>query len=139
MAFKEKSAWIMLVISAGAYFFYLSTILSRAGTVPLTEVSYIGTLAWTIGLVILGSIWLHMMVAMHNPKEANQEDQRDREIHQHGEYIGQWVVVAGAMAAMIMSLIEFDHFWIANTIYLAFVVSAVLGSAIKIVAYRRGF
>ncbi len=139
MSFKEKSAWIMLVISAGAYLIYLSTILSRAGSIPLAEVSYISTLLWTIGAVILVSIWMHMMVAMHNPREANMEDQRDQEIHRHGEYIGQWVVVAGAMAVMLMSLVEIDHFWIANTVYLAFVLSSVIGSAIKIVAYRRGF
>ncbi len=139
MSFKEKSAWITLVISAGVYFIYLSTIFSRAGTVPLAEVSYIGTLLWTIGLVILASIWLHVMVAMHNPREAKINDQRDREIHRYGEYVGQWVVVAGAMAALLMSLVEIEHFWIANTVYLAFVLSSVIGSAIKIVAYRRGF
>ncbi len=139
MSFKEKSAWIMLVISSAAYFVYLSTIFSRAGAVPLAEVSYVSTLLWTIGLVILASIWFHMMVAMHNPKEANQADERDKEIHRHGEYVGQWVVVAGAMAAMLMSLVEMEHFWIANIVYLAFVISSVVGSAIKIVAYRRGF
>ena len=67
------------------------------------------------------------------------EDQRDQEIHQYGEYIGQWMVVAGAMAAMLMSLLEIEHFWIANAVYLAFVLSSVIGSAMKIVAYRRGF
>jgi NADPH:quinone reductase-like Zn-dependent oxidoreductase len=34
---------------------------------------------------------------------------------------------------------EFDHFWIANAVYLAFVLSALLGSTAKVIAYRRGF
>ena len=34
---------------------------------------------------------------------------------------------------------EVGHFWIANAVYLCFVLSAVLGSVAKIVAYRRGF
>ena len=38
-----------------------------------------------------------------------------------------------------MAMAEADHFWIANVIYLAFVLSAILGSIAKIVAYRRGF
>ena len=129
----------MLVISTGVYLIYLSIIFSRAGTVPLADVSYVSTLLWTIGLVILVSIWLHVMMAMHNPREANMEDQRDKEIHRYGEYIGQWVVVAGAMAALLMSLVEIEHFWIANTVFLSFVLSSVIGSAIKITAYRRGF
>jgi hypothetical protein len=32
-----------------------------------------------------------------------------------------------------------DRFWIANVIYLCFFLSAVLGAATKIIAYRKGF
>ena len=39
----------------------------------------------------------------------------------------------------VMAMAELDYFWIANLIYLAFVLSAILGSVAKIVAYRRGF
>ncbi|MET3721556.1 MULTISPECIES: hypothetical protein [unclassified Arthrobacter] len=42
-------------------------------------------------------------------------------------------------SAWIMGLAEWQHFWIANVIYLAFAPSAILGSAAKIVAYRQGF
>lgn len=45
----------------------------------------------------------------------------------------------GALAALVLALAEADHFWIANVIYLAFALSAVLGSVAKIFAYRRGF
>jgi hypothetical protein len=38
-----------------------------------------------------------------------------------------------------MAMVELDYFWIANVIYLAFHLSAILGAAAKIVAYRRGF
>ena len=68
-----------------------------------------------------------------------QKDQRDREIHRFGEYIGQSFVVIGGVAALVLAMAEADHFWIANAIYLAFVLSSVLGCAAKIVAYRRGF
>jgi hypothetical protein len=36
-------------------------------------------------------------------------------------------------------MLEANHFWIANVIYLAFNLSSLLSSARKIVAYRRGF
>ena len=38
----------------------------------------------------------------------------------------------------VLALAEFDHFWIANAMYLVFVLSAVVGAAVKLVAYRRG-
>jgi hypothetical protein len=37
-----------------------------------------------------------------------------------------------------LAMAEFEYFWIANAIYLAFVVSALTASVVKIAAYRRG-
>ncbi|MFF5083736.1 hypothetical protein ACFY36_42370 [Actinoplanes sp. NPDC000266] len=68
-----------------------------------------------------------------------QTDQRDREIGRFGDHIGQSLVVAGAVTAMLLAFAEVRHFWIANVIYLSFVLSAVLGSTARIFAYRRGF
>jgi hypothetical protein len=39
----------------------------------------------------------------------------------------------------ILVLVGADHFWIANAMYLVFVVQAVVGAVIKLLAYRRGF
>ena len=39
----------------------------------------------------------------------------------------------------VLTLAESDYFWIANAMYLAFVLAAVVGAAVKLVAYRRGF
>jgi len=112
---------------------------SGAENTPLTEVSYVSTLLWTIGAAIAASIVLHIVVAIASPKDADKKDQRDREINRFGEYTGQSFVVIGGVAALGMSMVELSHFWIANVIYLAFVLSSILGSAAKIVAYRRGF
>ena len=40
---------------------------------------------------------------------------------------------------MVLALVEADWFWIANVIYLCFVLSAILGSVTKLAAYRRDF
>lgn len=106
---------------------------------PLTEVSYVSTLLYTIGAAIVASIVLNIVVATASPKDGDKKDQRDREIGQFGEHIGQSFVVIGGVAALGMSMAELDYFWIANAIYLAFVLSAVLGCAAKLSAYRRGF
>ncbi len=36
-------------------------------------------------------------------------------------------------------MLEQPHFWIANGVFAAFVASALVGSAVKHTAYRRGF
>jgi hypothetical protein len=39
----------------------------------------------------------------------------------------------------LLTLAEFDYFWIANAMFLAFGTAAVVGAVVKFVAYRRGF
>ncbi|TAP43491.1 hypothetical protein [Arthrobacter sp. S39] len=139
MSFEEKSAWIMGVVAAGSYGVYLAIVLGLAGTMPLVDVPYVAPLLWTVGASIALSIALHILMGISSPKEAGKKDQRDREIYRFGEYIGQSFLVIGGVAVLLMAMVETDHFWIANVIYLAFFLSAILGSVAKIVAYRRGF
>lgn len=136
MAFEEKRAWIMLVVTIAAYAFYVITLLGRAGEIPLADVPYVSTMLWTIGGAILATIVLHIVVSTTS---SDEKDQRDREIARFGDYIGMSFVVIGAVAALLMSMAEWNHFWIANVIYLGFVLSAILGSMAKLAAYRWGF
>lgn len=139
MAHEEKRAWIMLLVATGGYAAYLIVILGRARGTPLPEVSYVPALLWTMGAGFVASILLNVLVAIFSPEGYGKTDQRDREIGRFGEYAGNSLVVIGGLAALIMSMAELDHFWIANAIYLAFVLSVILGSVAKIFAYRRGF
>ncbi|MQS09293.1 hypothetical protein [Streptomyces alkaliphilus] len=140
MAFEERWAWVQGVLALGIYAVYAVVVLARAGEdVPLAEVSYVPTLLWAVGLSIVAGIVSRIAIAAIWPEGANRKDQRDREIDRFGEYVGQSLVVVGGVAALAMALAEWAHFWIANAVYLAFVLSAALGSAARIVAYRRGF
>ena len=139
MSFKEKSTWIMAITTFGAYVAYVSLIFGRAENTPLTDVPYTTTLLWTISAMVVVAIVAHIVAAIAAPEDADKEDQRDREIDRLGEYTGSWFVHIGALAALGMAAVELDHFWIANVLYLAIVLSALLASATKIVAYRRGF
>jgi hypothetical protein len=139
VAFEEKRAWIMIAVSVTSYAVYLVIILGRAGNLALAEVPYAATLLWTVGAAIATTIVLTAVAGATAPKEAGKKDERDREINRFGEYIGQSFGVIGGLAALIMSMLELDHFWIANAVYLTFMLSAVLGSVAKVFAYRRGF
>ena len=139
MAFEEKRAWVMVLVTVAAYATYVVVVLGRAGSAPLTEAAYAAPLLWSIGGAIGASILLHIALSTASPDGAGEKDQRDREIRRLGEYIGQSFLVVGGVAALGMALAEWDSFWIAYAIYLGFVLSAVLGSIVKIVAYRRGF
>jgi hypothetical protein len=139
MAFEEKRAWIMAIVSICGYAVYLVLVLGRAGDVPTADVPYVTPLLWTVGGAIVAGIAGNIAVAVASPSEADKADQRDKEISRFGEHVGQSFLVLGAVVALILAMAEQDYFWIANAIYLAFVLSAVLGSVTRIFAYRRGF
>ncbi|GAB3894223.1 hypothetical protein GCM10029964_072230 [Kibdelosporangium lantanae] len=138
MAFEEKRAWILGVVSVIAYGTYLVVVLGRAGATPLARVPYVWPLVWVVGLSIVVSIVANIAVAVVTPKDDTRTDVRDREIGRFGEHIGNSFVVIGAIAALLLAMAEAAHFWIANAVYLAFTLSAVLQSLAKIAAYRRG-
>lgn len=138
MASEEKRAWIMIVVSVCAYAIYVTTVLGRSGETPLPDVPYAATMLWTIGGAIAATIVLTIIVSMADGS-GGKTDQRDREINRFGDYIGQSFVVIGGTGGMLLAMLEVDHFWIANGIYLAFVLSSLLGSTAKIFAYRKGF
>ena len=139
MALEEKSAWVMGVVAIVGYGIYLSFILAAAEGGPIHTVDYIPALILTIGAAIVINIIVNITVGILSPRKGALKDSRDREIYRFGEYAGQSFVIAGALGALILAMFEVDHFWIANEIYLAFVLSAVLASVMKIVGYRVGF
>jgi hypothetical protein len=138
MPHEEKRTWIMGVVAVVAYAAYLVIISVKAQGIPLAEVPYAATLLWTVGGAIAASILLDILTGLGSPRHADKKDQRDREISRFGEHVGHSFIVLGGVAALLMALAELGYFWIANVLYLGFVLSAIIESTAKIVAYRRG-
>ena len=138
MSYDEKGTWAYLVASAGAYVIYLAIVGTRLLHTPVAHVPYVAVLLWTTAASVLASIAVRTMIETASPSDSRTSDVRDKEIYRSGEYASRWFVVAGAGAALIMAMVKLDYFWIANVIYLGFVLWAVAGSVVKLVAYRRG-
>ena len=138
MSYEEKRTWVYLVASTAAYGVYLVIVLGRALHTPIAQVPYVSVLLWTTGASIVASIAGRVVVETASPGDSRRADVRDKEISRFGEYASRWFVVAGAAAALLMAMAKWDYFWIANAIYLGFVMWAVAGSVVKLVAYRRG-
>jgi hypothetical protein len=111
-------------------------VLGRLRHDPVAQVPYVSTLFWTTAASIVASIVGG--VAIQGVRADRRVDVRDRDINRFGEYASRWSVIVGATAGMLMAMAEWDYFWIANVIYLGFVSWAVVGSVVKLVAYRRG-
>jgi len=138
MSIDEKNALAFLAIAVGGYATYLIVLFASAGGAPLTSADYAPILLWTVGGAIVAGILARIVIAVAAPKDADKRDQRDREVKAFGDRVGQSFVVIGAVAALLLALVRADWFWIANVVYLMFVLSAVVGSVATLVAYRKG-
>jgi hypothetical protein len=136
MTLDETRAWARLVAAVVAYGVYVAVVLGRAGGRPLPEAPYDVALLWTVGACVLGATLVETFIRTAGPKTSRVRDVRDREIGRLGDYVGQSFVVIGAVAAMLMAMAGWQRFWIANVIYLCFVLSAVLSNVTKVVVYR---
>lgn len=140
MAFEEKRTWAYLLVTIASYAVYLVIVLGRLDAASdVTAVPYAEVLLWCIGAGVIAAVVIHVGLTVASPDEADKPDERDRAIYHRTEYIGQSLTVLGGVGAMVLALLEVPHFWIANALYLAFALSAVLGSVARIVAYRKGF
>jgi len=138
MSYEEKGTWAYLAAVAGAYAVYLAIILERLQSIPAAEVSYAWVLLWTTVASVVASTVGRSLIETARPSDSRRRDVRDKEINRFGEYASRRFVVSGAAAGFILALAKADYFWIANVIYLGFVLWAIVGSVVKLVAYRRG-
>ena len=139
MSYEEKGTWVYLVIAVVGYTVYLSLLLPQLiGGVPVADVDYVPIMLWTIGGAIVVTIVLRILVEIVFPSESTRGDVRDKEIDRLGTRVGSSFVVIGALGALVLAMLEADWFWIANVVYVCFVLSAILSSITRLVAYRRG-
>ena len=138
MSYEEKGAWVYLVASVVTYAVYLVIVLRRLADTPVSEVAYISTMLWAIGISVAASIIGRIAVEIAKPSENYKIDVRDREINRFGEYAGGAVLAIAMLAPFALTLAEMDYFWIANAMYAAYTLSALVGSSVKLIAYRRG-
>jgi hypothetical protein len=139
MSFEEKGTWTYTVIAVVAALIYFAIVLGQLPQTAADDLAFQVPLLAAIGATIGLSIVAHIVVGIAAPDDAGKRDQRDKDINRYGEYVGGLVLGVAVVVPLILALSEADHFWIANTIYLAFVLSTTAGSIVKIVAYRRGF
>ena len=141
MSFAEKRSWVFLGVTAVTYLAYVAIILGRAQGTPITEVPYawpmIGSIGAMIVATIVGSI-LAALVAARDGDRRFEPDERDASIHRYGEVIGYSAFSIGVFGALILTMAEVEHFWIGNALYLSFVLTAQISTALELVAYRRG-
>jgi hypothetical protein len=139
LTLEEKRTWAAAAIMIVTLIVYVGIITVRHFQPgPLIEISWVAPMTWTFGLSGAASLAAIGIIGLRTPKSARKKDVRDADIERFGNTVSHAFVVMGGLAALILLLIDVDRFWIAHTLFYAFMVSGILGSFAKIAAYREG-
>jgi NADH:ubiquinone oxidoreductase subunit 6 (subunit J) len=147
--FEEKVTWVNLVVAVVVPVAYVAIMLGRLGDASAADVSYHWPLLIAMGasivLTIVGTIGAAIGTGISAElrgrsasDEIDRKDERDRQISRHGDLIGFYVSSAGMVGVLVLTMLEYEYFWIASALYLSFAVGMVVGSAVKIGLYHRG-
>jgi hypothetical protein len=150
MPFEEKVSWVSGFVAIVVATVYGSVIVPKVGSGPVGAIAYEVPMLIAIGamivVTIVGTILMSIGTAVTAEITGNgsvddigRTDERDDDINRRGELVGYYVSSVGVLGALALTMLRADYFWIANAILAGFLVSSVVGSAYKILIYRRGF
>ncbi|WP_240746201.1 hypothetical protein [Microbacterium sp. K21] len=142
MVYEERNAWAGLIVSPIVMVVYVVLVLQQAGGGPLTAVDWFPLMLWVIGGGIVATIILSVgwgiIAGLRDPDGVGRSDIRDRDISRMGGRVEQAFVVIAGVGVIALCAVGADVFWIANTMFAGFAVSAFIGGIARVVAYRRG-
>lgn len=142
MVYEERNAWSGLLVGAVVITAYVVIVLQQASGRSVTEVDWLPPMLWTIGIGIVATIVISIVwgiiAGAKDPDGVGRSDVRDRDITRMGARVEQAFVVIAGLGVIALCAVGADVFWIANTMFAGFAVSAMVGSVARVVAYRRG-
>ncbi len=138
MSFEEKVNWVYGVVMVAVFGVYFASILGQARTTAVAEIAFQQPMIAAIIVAVVANILGSILVAISKPSEADKHDARDKEINRFGEYVGGSVLGVAMVLPLGLALAEADPFWIANAMVAGFVLSSLVSTVVKLVAYRRG-
>jgi len=142
MVYQERNTWATLIATVITVPIYIVIVLVQADGGSLTEVEWVPILLWTMGASIVGAIVISILwgifAGIGDPAGVGVSDQRDRDISRLGSRLGYGVLVAFALLALVLSMVEADWFWIGNALFFGFALATLVGDIARVVAYRRG-
>ena len=150
MPFKEKLTWVSVAVTVMVAVVYFVVVLGRLQDTSVGDVAY----QWPMIIAFIASIVLNIVGTIimaigtgisaeirgrRAADEIDRSDERDKTISRRGDLIGYYVASAGMVGVLALTMLRYEYFWIATSLYLSFVVATLVSSAVKLVTYHRGF
>jgi hypothetical protein len=137
MTATQRYQWaygFAVLVTSGAYFVWLGV---QLASTPAADVEYVRALLWTL----LASFIVHTFgrgFAAHASRGDSATDERDRAINRRADAICFLVFSVLAAVPLALGLADVDPFWITNSLFLAFSLTAIVGVGLRGWLYRTG-
>lgn len=150
MSFEEKLTWVNTITTVIVAAVYAWIVGGQIAAGPVTDIAYQKPMIIALGaivvLTIAGAIAMAIGTAVGvkisgegSVDDIDRKDERDVHINRRGDLAGYYVAAVFMFGILAMTMLEYPHFWIANAVFVALLASGLTSSAVKLVAYHRGF
>lgn len=139
MAFKEKSAWFMLVVTLilGASYFAKVLVLFEGSEMPSPTLP--GLIKFTVSLTVF-SIIGHIILASIAPKDAHAPlDEREQRIMAKASAASYTIFAFGSVLSLFGYLLQSDGNALFYGVFASLVISQLVEYASRIYFYRATF
>lgn len=149
MSIYERINTAGLVTSLLVLAWYALQVVPQMSEMPVAEIAYTRPMIYAVVIGVILSIVTAIVVSVGSAiwlaiKEGEDavdadfgnEDERDKHIGRLGDAMGGHLLSVAVIGAMVLIWMDFDTFWVANSLFVGAWSSAVVGTVIKLVAYR---
>ncbi|WP_420431070.1 hypothetical protein [Hyphobacterium sp.] len=138
MSFREKSNWVLLMLTAIIYGAYFSTTIRGALADGVPETADNARLFGAVFLMVVLTIVAHVLMAIVFRQDAEEVDERDRVIELRGDQRGGLLTAVGLFSVLGLALTGASVFWMAHVALGALVGAEIVKAVSKLIDYRRG-
>lgn len=137
MAFREKSAWVMMALMAAAGLYYLNLALGAGQELGAAAPPVSIFIPFTL-VVIIGSVAAQTILALMAPREAAAPaDERERPLLDRAGHWSGILLAAGAASALLHFFFHGDGMLLFHMIMGSLILSQIAEYALQIALIRR--
>jgi len=138
VGFNEKLYWSIIILTIIVAAWYADAAIAFAANSTTAIEDFSAYLWWAMGIYVVAIIVGTILVAIFD-KDKNKEtyDERDNIIDMRSERIASYAQGFGLFGILVMVMMDYSAFALANSILGVMVFSTLVGFGLRLFHYRR--
>jgi uncharacterized membrane protein len=138
MSFRERSAWVMAVVTALAGLWYFKALAALSATTAATPAP-LGLLMRYVVIIVIASIVAQVVLAVRAPADAQAPaDERERRVLARAGAVSGTVLAIGIVMAMAGFLANHDGNMLFHLAFFSLISAQVIEYLLQAIGLRRG-